>query len=207
MGKFTTDSSVISISSLAKRVTLSRIILTELAYRVKKFRLVDLYCLFENQLWLEEHVIRNKKFAEEFGQDVSILSTLLKQINCKNLNGFTASIKFSGQVKEQLLHFLFPERNLDNVFRKYKGYYHLKNYESAGILNKFLPPKTFIGKGYNDKGSAKNLAFDGSPSWQEVSVHEGVIHKIMENKNEKDNNHTSGPVRRIKVDRKGNVID
>jgi hypothetical protein len=35
-----------------------------------------------------------------------------------------------------------------------------------------FPPKAFVDKGYGDHGTAKNLAIDGSPSWQEVaSVH------------------------------------
>jgi hypothetical protein len=31
-----------------------------------------------------------------------------------------------------------------------------------------LPPKLYIGKGYTDKGTARNPALDGSPPWQEV---------------------------------------
>lgn len=34
---------------------------------------------------------------------------------------------------------------------------------------KTFPPKTFVGKGYGDHGTAKNKAFDASPAWQEVA--------------------------------------
>jgi hypothetical protein len=34
-----------------------------------------------------------------------------------------------------------------------------------------IKPKRFIGVGYKDKGSRKDVAFDGSPSWQEVASH------------------------------------
>lgn len=33
-----------------------------------------------------------------------------------------------------------------------------------------LPPKRFIGVGYKDIGNMKDLAYDGSPSWQEVAA-------------------------------------
>lgn len=34
---------------------------------------------------------------------------------------------------------------------------------------KKFKPKAYIGKGYGDKGTAKNTAYDGNPSWQEVA--------------------------------------
>jgi hypothetical protein len=34
---------------------------------------------------------------------------------------------------------------------------------------KRFPAKTYIGKGYGDHGTAKNKAFDGTQSWQEVA--------------------------------------
>jgi hypothetical protein len=54
-----------------------------------------------------------------------------------------------------------------------KGQRNLSNSFSI-ILNRTLVPKSvknkrFIGVGYKDKGSRKDKAVDGSPSWQEVA--------------------------------------
>jgi len=40
------------------------------------------------------------------------------------------------------------------------------------LLRRPPPPKRFVGVGYRDNGHRRNVALDGSPSWQEVaSVH------------------------------------
>lgn len=41
------------------------------------------------------------------------------------------------------------------------------------VLTRFpkkFKPKAFVGKGYGDHGTAKEMAYDGSPSWQEVAM-------------------------------------
>jgi hypothetical protein len=53
-----------------------------------------------------------------------------------------------------------------------------------------IPPKRFIGIGYRDKGSIRNLAYDGSPPWQEVasslnySGYSGRMKTIWQSSNE-----------------------
>jgi hypothetical protein len=39
------------------------------------------------------------------------------------------------------------------------------------LVPRKFPPKAFIGVGYKDKGSRRNSAEDGSPSWQEIGTH------------------------------------
>lgn len=48
---------------------------------------------------------------------------------------------------------------------KIKNWFRFKNRE----LETKSPPKRFIGVGYRDQGNARDVAFDGSPSWQEVA--------------------------------------
>jgi len=40
----------------------------------------------------------------------------------------------------------------------------------ATRMKKKFAAKAFIGKGYGDKGTAKNLSLDGSPDWKEVAM-------------------------------------
>jgi hypothetical protein len=37
------------------------------------------------------------------------------------------------------------------------------------LIPRAVPPKRFIGVGYKDKGSRRDPAFDGTPSWQETA--------------------------------------
>lgn len=71
-----------------------------------------------------------------------------------------------------LTEFLFPQRNYSTIKSRMSGRYQLKDATQPGVDVKTLPPKRFIGKGYGDKGTLKNCALDGSPSWQEVSSSE-----------------------------------
>ena len=43
--------------------------------------------------------------------------------------------------------------------------YRTKQYDRIKI-----PPKRYVGVGYRDQGSRRNVAYDGSPSWQEVAT-------------------------------------
>lgn len=51
-----------------------------------------------------------------------------------------------------------------------KSYFSVHPMKSQGIPLKEIKPKGYIGKGYTDKGTARNPAKDGSPSWQEVAM-------------------------------------
>ena len=73
---------------------------------------------------------------------------------------------------------------LEAVYKDYRGKLFSRRYYYAvrGQVNRLFQirlrtrfpqkfaPKAFIGKGYGDHGTAKNPAFDGSPSWQEVAM-------------------------------------
>jgi len=48
---------------------------------------------------------------------------------------------------------------------KIKNWFRFQNRE----LETKSSPKRFIGVGYRDQGNARDVAFDGSPSWQEVA--------------------------------------
>lgn len=43
------------------------------------------------------------------------------------------------------------------------------------------PPKRFIGIGYGDHGTAKDLSYDASPSWQEVALVNGESEYAIDN--------------------------
>lgn len=184
---------MVKISPKAKRVTLQRYLISKLVYEVEKFELRDLCCLFENQLWLEQKILSDEDFYKKFGKNFEILSIILKQINFRIGLTEKAVRRLSRKLKEELQSLIFPRRNYSGIRSKYNGLFLLVESYQPGKQKKFLKPTARVGKGYRDKGSAKNPAKDGSPSWQEVSTSSGPIYhdgRLIENE-------TSRTVKRI----------
>jgi hypothetical protein len=90
-------------------------------------------------------------------------------INCKARTFKGAQIVFEKKAKLLLDHGILPTAH---AYFGWVKLFNVKRYV-RGVLpgqrrNKRI--KRFIGVGYKDKGTMKNLAFDGSPSWQEVAA-------------------------------------
>jgi hypothetical protein len=169
-------SAMVRISAKAKRVTLQRYLLSKIVYATEEFDLQDLCCLFENQIWLESKVSKDPDFSSNFGRDFETLSILLKEVNFQTKFTDRALLRFRGRLKDNLEALILPKRNYKDTERLYKGLFQLLPSSPAGKLLKLLPEKSRIGIGYRDKGSARDPAYDGSPSWQEVAVHRGPLY-------------------------------
>jgi len=167
-------SSCVRISVKAKRVTLHRWLLARLKYDTEEFDLTDLCCLFENQLWLEKKVQTDPEFSSKFGKSLEDLSILLKEINFRMEFTSRALIRFRNKLID-LEDFILPSRNYNSLKSSMRGLFSLEPSSALGKLKKSIPPTARIGKGYRDKGSARDLAYDGSPKWQEVAAHRGPI--------------------------------
>lgn len=166
----------VRISPKAKRVYLQRYLLAKFVYKQKDLLLKDLCCLFENQLWLEWKCYVDPEFNNKFGKDLETLSGLLKEFNFRTKITTRTFRKFAKRLQENLTEFILPVRNYEAARKQCNGLFQLEDSKPLGVSRKRIPPKTFIGKGYRDKGSAKDVAKDGSPSWQEVATHRGPIY-------------------------------
>lgn len=170
-------SKVVVISPKVKKIYLQRFLLSKLVYDKENFDFRDLATLFENQLWLEKKVLEDEGFRTKFGKSLEDLSIILKQINFQQEFSIRALNRLSTRVKHVLEKFILPNRNLLQAKSKVGGSYQLKDSQPLGIQRRKLREPSRIGIGYRDKGSAKNLAKDGSPSWQEVAMHRGPLYK------------------------------
>jgi hypothetical protein len=163
---------------------LQRFLLTKLVFHLEDLESRDLLALYENQLWLEDKCVKDETFQQKFGKDLESLSKIMKEINLTQFSK-KAVVRLSNRVKLELRTLYLPERNYLAAKRKLSGLYRLIDSKQIGTDKSKIPPKGFIGKGYRDKGSAKNKAKDGSPSWQEVAMHRGkLFHNGKEIKNE-----------------------
>lgn len=179
---------MVRISPKAKRIYLQRFLLSKFVYFRKELELRDLCTLFENQLWLESKCHFDPEFSQKFGKDLESLSIIMKEFNFKTGTTDRAIDKFAKRIQENLSHLILPKRNYLGARKQCNGLFQLKDSKPIGVAKKSVPPPARIGIGYRDKGSARDLAKDGSPSWQEVATHRGPIyHKGKRYENVSDN--------------------
>jgi hypothetical protein len=192
---------LIKIGKKTKRISLQRYLLSKVIYETDKVELKDIVCLYENQLWLESQSLRDRNFFRKFGNEIYSLSFYLKEADLKGLNR-KALRKFSMRIKDEFQGFVVPKRNYSQWKQRFSGRFHLnpkvleKDFSDVYLKRK-SPPKRAIGIGYRDKGSRRNLAKDGSPSWQEVNSATPGIPKW---KKDLDNVETIEDIQRIFVE-------
>lgn len=172
--KFSEVSSKTSVKVVFARkknkVTLQRFLLGLLVFKPEKIRFLDLLALYENQLNLEQLALRDEKWRNKFGSALEACSKILRSYRFSERNYSKVLLKIRREVKESLNGFYLPERNLKTVYQAYRNAVHLVESRPDGKLKKHIPPKKFIGMGYGDKGSRRDPAWDGSPSWQDVAL-------------------------------------
>lgn len=156
------------IGKRIKRISLQRYLTTKIVRELDKVTNYDLFALFENQLWLERKCLTDNDFCSKFGGSLGEISQFLKEVNLRKDFSPKSLTRLRSRL-ETLESFLVPTRNYQSFKSRFAGSFHILPALQPGIPKSKLPPKRFIGKGYGDKGTLKNEAVDGSPSWQTLS--------------------------------------
>jgi hypothetical protein len=167
------NKSEIQISRKTKKVFLLRYLLGKIEYQTERIAVRDILALFQCLLYCQDLAMRDPNFQQKFGSALEALAKLLKGIRFTELNQDNLL-----SLKRALRHvpkgFILPQRNLSHAATKVEGLFQLTLYRRPGLIKSLLPMKLWLGKGYSDKGTARNLAIDGSPRWQEVAMKEIV---------------------------------
>lgn len=158
-----------------KRVSLQRYLTSKVVYEKEKCTPQDILVLYDNQLWLENKVLRDRDFQNKFGNSLEELSRILKEVNWNSGLTSKAISQMSIRIRDRLEGFIIPRRNYGDFKKRFSGLFSVIPAKQPGVPKKALPPETYIGKGYGDKGTLKNPAQDGSPSWQEVASCAGQL--------------------------------
>jgi hypothetical protein len=154
-----------------RRITLQRFIVSKMVWHPDRVTFPELLALYDNQLWLEDKARKDPGFLSKFGGFLENLSTLLKgtRITYKTMN--PSLHRLSKELREAVEGHLIPERNLSTTENHVRGRFHVTPTKDSGIPTRELPPVKVIGKGYRDKGTYRDPAWDGSPSWQELATY------------------------------------
>lgn len=159
-----------------KRVTLQRFLISRCVCQPDTVTFPELLALYDNHLWLEDKAASDPEFQKKFGSFLEKLSELLKGTRFQE-HSYPKTLKGLSEKLEKVAEgHLIPERNLATVSIYVKGKWHVTPTKESGIPTRELPPKKVIGKGYRDKGTYRNTAYDGSPSWQELATYFARIH-------------------------------
>lgn len=166
---------VVKYSRRLRRISLQRFLISKVVFEQEKVTLSDLFALYDNQIWLERKCLTDNCFLKKFGRSLEDLSILMKECNLsRGLNSRTLN-QMSQKAKNDLQGFLVPVRNYPSYKRRFGGLFSVRTLISPKESNKHIPPKRFMGIGYRDKGTRRDPAKDGSPSWQEVASRGGQL--------------------------------
>jgi hypothetical protein len=149
-----------------KRITLQRVLCSKLAFEKEKFIMKDLLVIFDNMLYLQTMAEKDENFNRKFGSALEALYEILKKTRMTHTPTKVGMNRLSQELRG-LTEFLIPYRNLKHTESHFKGKYEVRQGTKLGILKANLPAKRFIGIGPRDKGTARNLALNGEPRWQE----------------------------------------
>lgn len=153
-------------SKNVKRISLQRVLVSQLAFEKEQFILRDLLVIYDNMLILQDMVLVDEGFRRKFGSSLEDLALILKNSRLTK-NPTLKGLKLLSQKLLSLEGFLIPKRNLKQTSMHFKGKYEVRQGVKSGVLTTTIPAKRFIGIGYRDKGTARDLAFNGEPNWQE----------------------------------------
>lgn len=158
---------VVVIRNGVKRISLQRTLCSQIVYE-GKCSIFELNVIFQNQLWLQRKCLTDDNFSKKFGKSLEEISIYLKKANFSR--GLTpGALSTLRSNLKSLTDFIYPQRNLAAMKSKFANCFYVRPYRQQGVDIKSLPPKRYIGKGYGDKGTARDPAKDGSPSWQEIT--------------------------------------
>ena len=151
-----------------KYITLVRFLTGKICFDPERVQRIDILLIYDSMLVLQDLVEKDENFKVKFGSDLESLAKILKSFKLHPKTKILDVKKLGNQIEKEIPNFVLPKRNLSTIWKFVEKMYFFSPSTTTGVELKRLPPKQYIGKGYTDKGTARNPALDGSPSWQEV---------------------------------------
>lgn len=152
-----------------RRVTLQRVLVSLIVFQAEKVTLTEILAFYDNLVWCLEKCEKDPGFEKKFGNTLKAISTLVSKIQFTSTN-FNSNLQRLSRELKIFEEYYIPARNIQGVYRQFKGHFHVLPSTEQGRLTSTIPDKPYIGQGYKDKGTRRDPAWDGSPTWQEVAT-------------------------------------
>jgi len=149
-----------------KRVTLLRFLLSKMLNGETGISLEEYLCIYH--LFYDLMEVSESHFVEKHESNLEKVGQLLSKLSDNRV--FPLILNEGSKVQmESLLGEFLPTR---------REFYGLVGQRELGLSFRLilfdtlvpqkLPPKAYIGVGYKDKGTRRDVSIDGSPGWQKI---------------------------------------
>lgn len=152
-----------------KRFTLLRFLLAKMLYGEGGLSVEDYLCLYHLYFDLSEiteshFLLKNKVHLEK-------VNSVLSKLSDNRIFPLILSLESKEAVEQFLGRSLPNQREFFGLLgqRELSRSYRLVLNDS--LVPHKLPPKAYIGVGYKDKGTRRNVSENGTPGWQEIGSH------------------------------------
>jgi hypothetical protein len=139
----------------------------------------DLLTLYELQVYLEEKTDKDPVFNAKYGMWLITTEQVMQKLG--TFRAFPIRIQEGHRrLLVEILKPLLPGASAYFGLRKQPRIWNSFRVQLRNPL-KPLPlkiPKPYVGVGYKDKGSRRDLAKDGSPHWKEVASSNKVLEEL-----------------------------
>jgi len=188
-----TEGFKVKIKRGLKRKTLFRFLLAKMMYEDSGIHLDEYLVLFS--LYYDLQQIEDAGFSKKYDDWFSRHDRFFRELG--QATHFPVRLNMEN-ITEHLLKQMSPLLPSKQAYFGLKGQRNIRlGYEVQ--LNSSLPPvrvrpKAYIGVGYRDKGTRRDFAKNGNPSWQEVSSHNFELERRAEEELDVSSDHLGPPL-------------
>lgn len=161
-----------------KSITIVRYFLSKIVFTEEKLDPMDTIVLWEAYEDVVGKIATDPNYRRKYGECAFRYRAILQSLDSimkkspekryQELASYRSNIGCNFASKR---HYYVVGGNVNKAYRARVK--QLQDYRS--------PPKRFIGIGYGDHGTAKDLSHDGNPSWQEVALEQDYTEHENEN--------------------------
>lgn len=182
---------IVRIKPGTKRFTLFRFLLAKLVYDDYGLSIEEYLAMYT--LYYDFQDLKDPSFILKYGDWFERTTPFF--IDLAQVIQFP--VRLSIESSEQILPFLLPVIPSKRVYFGLKGQRDLRTSFCVQLVSA-LPPqriksKRYVGVGYRDKGTRRDLAKNGNPSWQEVAHHYYEVERRAEKEFILDEGHLGPP--------------
>lgn len=154
------------VKFFAKEEVVIRYLVSKIVYTDESISLEETVALFTAFESLIQKMARHPVLQQKYGSELFIFRAIFSSL--ENLR--TCDPRTRREQLESTYSFYRGKLFSRRFYFSVKG--QVQKFFIARIKTRFpkkFPPKAFIGKGYGDHGTAKDVSLDGSPGWEEVA--------------------------------------
>jgi len=154
-----------------KQMTLLRFLLAKLVYGVDGLSLEEYLCLYHLFYDLTEEKSKDLFFLSKYAAWLERVELLMRKMAGNKIFPVIPQDETKKIIERLLVEYLPSPR----AYFGLSGQRELRQSFRLVLNDTLMPrkalPQRFIGVGYKDKGTCRDLAFDGNPSWQTVATY------------------------------------